>query len=75
LSKTDAQGPPAYRELSPTRLWREGSRRQKICLFGGWLVLLMLCAALGVGMVIWGWSGIPFEFGGVAVYLTFIRRC
>jgi hypothetical protein len=35
----------------------------------------MLCAALGVGMVIWGWSGIPFEFGGVAVYLTFIRRC
>ena len=70
MSKTDAQGPPAYRELSPWRLWREGSRRQKICLFGGWLVLLMLCAALGVGMVIWRWSGLPIAFGGVTVYLT-----
>ena len=69
MSRPDAHTPP-YRELSPTRLWRHGSRGQKICLFGGWLALLALCVVLGVGMVTWGWSGIPFEFGGVAVYLT-----
>ncbi len=69
MSKTDAEVQP-YRELSPLRLWRSGSRRQKVCLFGGWLAALALCVGLGVGMVIWRWSGIPFEFGGVAVYLT-----
>ncbi|WP_229262229.1 sensor domain-containing diguanylate cyclase [Duganella guangzhouensis] len=70
MSRTDAEVSPAYRELSPWRLWRDGSRGQKLCLFGGWLVLLVLCVALGVGMVIWRWSGIPLEFGGVTVYLT-----
>jgi diguanylate cyclase (GGDEF)-like protein len=69
LSKPEALT-PQYRELSPTRLWRNGSLGQKACLFGGWLVLLALCVWLGIGSVAWGWSGIPFEFGGVAVYLT-----
>ncbi|WP_202414232.1 GGDEF domain-containing protein [Duganella flavida] len=69
MSKPAVQ-PPPYRELSPSRLWRHGGPLQKTFLFGGWLMLLVLCAWLGVGMVKWGWSGIPFEFGGVAVYLT-----
>jgi len=70
LSNPDTDAAPAYRELSPWRLWRAGSRRQKACLFGGWLALLVLCIALGVGMVIWRWSGIPLDFGGVTIYLT-----
>lgn len=69
MSKPDAEVQP-YRELSPLRLWRGGSRRQRACLFGGWLAALTLCVGLGVGMVVWRWSGIPFEFGGVAIYLT-----
>ena len=70
LHKIHAHTPPAYRELSPWCLWRNGSGSQKGWLLGGWLALLVLCAALGVGMVIWRWSGIPIEFGGVTVYLT-----
>ncbi|MYM68894.1 diguanylate cyclase [Pseudoduganella sp. FT55W] len=70
MTKPAAEKPPPYRELSPSRLLRNGSRLQQACLFGGWLVLIALCIWLGVGMVVWGWSGIPFEFGGVAVYLT-----
>ncbi|WP_373988879.1 GGDEF domain-containing protein [Duganella sp. BuS-21] len=70
MSQPEAETPPPYRELSPLRLWRNGSRRQKACLFGGWLVLLALCMALGVGMVIQRWSGLPVEFGGVVIYLT-----
>ncbi|WP_155468290.1 GGDEF domain-containing protein [Duganella radicis] len=69
MSNTDAEAPP-YRELSPLRLWRSGTSRQQACLFGGWLALLALSVCMGVGMVIWGWSGIPIEFGGLAVYLT-----
>lgn len=70
MSRTTAESPPAYRELSPSRLWRHGSAAQKCCLFGGWLVLLVLCVALGIGMVVWRWSGMPLQFGGVTVYLT-----
>jgi diguanylate cyclase len=61
----------AYRELSALRLWRHGSRQQKIGIFGLWLVSLLLCLALGLATVIREWSGIPFSLGGVTVYLTF----
>ena len=70
MPNTSPDAPPTYRELSAWCLWREGSPRQKALLFGGWAALLVLCAALGVGMVILRWSGIPVEFGGVTVYLT-----
>ena len=70
LSNTEVEPSQAYRELSFWRLWRNGSGSQRACLFGGWLALLVLCVALGVGMVIWRWSGIPIQFGGVTVYLT-----
>jgi len=70
LPNPEVKAPPAYRELSPWRLWRAGSRGQRTCIFGGWLALLVLCMAMGVGMVVLRWSGIPVQFGGVTVYLT-----
>lgn len=59
-----------YRALSPTKLWRVGSRRDKTIIFGGWFALVLASIALGLLSVIKSWSGIPLDFGGVTVYIT-----
>ncbi len=59
-----------YRTLSPTRLWRLGSQREKALIFGGWCALVLASVALGLLSVMNNWSGLPLAFGGVTVYLT-----
>lgn len=62
--------PHHYSALSPGNLWRYGSRREQLWLLGGWLLLTGICIGLGVGMVVWQWSGIPVNIGGVTAYVT-----
>ncbi|WP_199054623.1 GGDEF domain-containing protein [Aquitalea sp. ASV15] len=59
--------PPA---ITPWRLWRIISRRERCILFGGWLCSLLLSLGLGVLSVAENWSGMPLQFGGVTVYIT-----
>ncbi len=65
-----AEAVQSYRELSPLHVWRHGSPSEKRAIFGGWLLLLLLCVALGVATVKWGWSGMPLRMGGVTAYVT-----
>ncbi|MYN02481.1 diguanylate cyclase [Pseudoduganella sp. DS3] len=65
-----AEAVRSYRELSPWQVWRHGSATERRAIFGGWLLLLLLCMALGVASVKWSWSGLPFDIGGVTAYVT-----
>ncbi len=65
-----AEAEQSYRELSPLHLWRHGSTAEKRLIFGGWLLLLLLCVTLGVATVKCGWSGLPVGMGGVTAYVT-----
>ncbi|MGW8394363.1 GGDEF domain-containing protein [Pseudoduganella sp. HUAS MS19] len=65
-----AEAVQSYRELSPVNVWRHGSAPEKRAIFGGWLLLLLLCVALGVATVKWNWSGMPIDMGGVTAYVT-----
>ncbi len=68
-----AEAPPtvqAYRGLSLKQLWRHGSAAEKRWLLGGWLLSLAICIASGLATVIYRWSGLPLDFGGVQVYIT-----
>jgi len=65
-----AEAVQSYRELSPLHVWRHGSPAEKRAIFGGWLLLLLLCVALGVATVKWSWSGLPIRMGGVTAYVT-----
>ncbi|WP_287880890.1 diguanylate cyclase [Aquitalea sp.] len=56
--------------MTPWRLWRVISRRERCCLFGGWLFSLLLSLGLGLLSVVDDWSGIPLQFGGVTIYIT-----
>lgn len=59
-----------HRSLSPTKLWRFGSSREKTIILGGWLALVAASIGLGLASVIKSWSGMPINFGGVTVYIT-----
>ncbi|WP_035375269.1 sensor domain-containing diguanylate cyclase [Pseudoduganella violaceinigra] len=65
-----AEAVQSYCELSPIRVWRHGSTAQRRAIFGGWLLLLLLCVGLGVATVEWSWSGMPVDMGGVTAYIT-----
>jgi diguanylate cyclase len=56
--------------MTPWRLWRIISRRERCILFGGWLFSLLLSLGLGVLSVVDNWSGMPLQFGGMTVYIT-----
>lgn len=66
-----AEAVQSYRELSPLHVWRHGSPAEKRAIFGGWLLLLLLCVGLGLATVKWSWSGMPVNMGGVTAYVTF----
>lgn len=51
-------------------VWRHGSQAEKRAIFGGWLLALLLCIALGLATVQWRWSGLPIDIGGVTAYVT-----
>ncbi|MBI5256261.1 MAG: GGDEF domain-containing protein [Burkholderiales bacterium] len=61
---------PHYRSLSPLNLWRLGSPTERFVVFGLWGLMLLASVGLGLASVIWHWSGLPLEFGGVVVYIT-----
>jgi diguanylate cyclase len=65
-----AEAVQSYRELSPVQVWRDGSPAEKCAIFGGWLLLLLLCVGLGLATVQWSWSGLPLHVGGVTAYVT-----
>ncbi|WP_374581975.1 GGDEF domain-containing protein [Pseudoduganella sp.] len=51
-------------------VWRHGSQAEKRAIFGGWLLALGACIALGLATVKWHWSGLPVDVGGVTAYVT-----
>jgi diguanylate cyclase (GGDEF)-like protein len=61
---------PPCQGLSVRKIWRYGSRREQCVVAGLWLLSLAASVGLGLASVIWDWSGIPFGFGGVQVYVT-----
>ncbi|MFC3625795.1 ATP-binding protein [Vogesella amnigena] len=58
-----------YRPVSLRRLQlaRSVVRGQ---LLGLWLLSMLACIALGLGAVIWQWSGMQLQFGGAAIYVS-----
>lgn len=56
--------------VSPVRLWRHGSRREKTFIFAGWLLSLVLSVLLGMLSVLDNWSGLSLTLGGVDIYIT-----
>ena len=58
-----------YRPVSLRRLQqaRPAVRGQ---LLGLWLLTLLACIALGLGVVIWQWSGMQLQFGGASFYVS-----
>jgi diguanylate cyclase (GGDEF)-like protein len=59
-----------YQGLSLQKIWQLGSRRQRILISCFWLFSLAASIGLGLVTVLWNWSGVPFAFGGVTVYIT-----
>jgi hypothetical protein len=59
-----------YRTLSPTKLWQYGNTKEKVVIFGSWLLLTLVSVGLGLASVMKSWSGLPLNFGGVMIYIT-----
>lgn len=59
-----------YRPLTLANLWRYAARQEKFGILGLWLVLTAACVGLGLLSVSAHWSGLPLNFGGVAIYVT-----
>ena len=63
-------GSGTFEAVSPLRLWRQGSRRECVLVFGGWLLSVLASVGLGLATVIYQWSGLPLDFSGTQVYIT-----
>lgn len=61
--------PACYRPLSPRRL-QQAPVPARSLLLGSWLLSLFASIGLGLGAVIWQWSGIGMQFGGVSFYVS-----
>ncbi|MFN4236820.1 MAG: ATP-binding protein [Vogesella sp.] len=70
-------------DIQSKRIMESGSyrpvslRRLRLCppmprnmLIGSWLLSIAACVALGLGAVIFQWSGMPMNFGGVSFYVS-----
>lgn len=60
-----------YRSASFFLIFREGSGIQKSLVLGSWLFSILACIVLGLATVAFEWSGLPLQFGGVDVFVTF----
>ncbi|MEQ6290198.1 response regulator [Vogesella sp. GCM10023246] len=58
-----------YRPVSLRRL-RQAALPARSLLLGAWLLSLLAAIVLGLGAVIWQWSGIGMHFGGVSFYVS-----
>jgi len=71
LPPDSAPNQAAYRALSSLSVLRYGSGREKTLIFSVWGLLTAACVGLGLLSVAQQWSGLPLDFGGMTVYLTF----
>ena len=59
----------SYRPVSWRRL-RFSATTPRNVLLTSWLLSTIACVALGLGAVIFQWSGMPMDFGGVSFYVS-----
>ena len=59
----------SYRPVSLRRL-RFSAATPRNMLLATWLLSTLVCVALGLGAVIFQWSGMPMDFGGVSFYVS-----
>ncbi len=60
----------AYRPASLLLLLKQGTAAQKAGVLSAWCISLIASIALGLATVVFDWSGLLFNFGGVDVYIT-----
>ncbi|SCK30707.1 ATP-binding protein [Vogesella sp. LIG4] len=58
-----------YRPVSLQRL-RQAPAAARGLLLAAWLLSVLAAVGLGLGVVIWQWSGMPMHFGGVSFYVS-----
>jgi len=59
-----------FQTLSPVLIWKNGSDREKICVFGLWLATLIISIAFGLASIKYNWSGLPVSFAGLQLSVT-----
>lgn len=64
------QGEERYLPVSLSRLWAQGTTKEKAVILGGWLLSVIASVIWGLIVVTQGWSGMPVPFGGVEVFIT-----
>lgn len=59
-----------YRALALNNVLRYATRGKALSILAAWLVLTVICVGLGLLTVSQHWSGLPLNFGGVAIYVS-----